>query len=420
MIAWDTETTGIPPKFKPTPANVAEFAKSRIVSLAAVRYSGRGREIKTFYRLIRPDGYDHMPPGAENVHKISFDQACVEGVPFEQAFGEFRQFCANDPLMVAYNSQFDEKMMLSEILRYGLDTAWWLDHTFTCCFELYKQINCVKRGKLEVVYPTVFGRAFDAHNSLADSRACGELYFYLLDQKTRVLNTLPPHIRSVTINASDCATAIGRGIDEPQEVVKNLWAKYSPETFAAQTFEQKARELIRGQTDIRKLYFDDVRRFKTNSSNVLQERIKFVSETIEKRPLEDLEKKTLKRYMTGELQKKFARSSSSHTLETRILPLCDILGTNYQVCGRPGEIRDGVLFVVKNRTGRFMGVRDYEEVQCRVYLEMCPPETTTCCLVEKFQGQTRFHSIERDLETWEDIKLRLHNFCEYFHSVVSV
>lgn len=417
MISWDTETTGLPPRVTPTRANVASFSHSRIVSLAAVRYTSRGRETASFYRLIRPDGYSTMPEGAYAVHKISYEQACLEGVPFEEAFRDFKEFCGVDAHLLAYNSQFDERMMLSEIIRYDLDQTWWLNHRFTCCFDLYKFIHCTKSGKLERVFQDTFGRAFDAHNSLADARACGELFFHLQEKRDagRVVNHVPD-MPCVTLNASDCATAIGRGIEPPEEVVKNLWAKYHPQTFTEKTFAQKAKELLR-MGDVKRIYVD-VKKFKTTSSNVLQEKIQSVASAIETKSLEEGDEKILKRYMTSELQKKFARSSGWE-LETRVLDVCEVAGTEYRVCGRPGEIRDGVLFVVKNRTKSFMGLRDYEEVQCRVYLEMCPAEITTCCLVERFQGQTRFHTVEKDLEAWGHIKLRLHNFFDYFHSVVS-
>lgn len=410
MIAWDTETTGV-------------GASDHIVSLAAVRYSSRGRETGSFYRVIRPDGYAHMPEGAYNVHKISYEQACAEGVPFESAFRDFQAFCGPDAHLLAYNSQFDERMMRGEIARRGLDMAWFLDHTFSCAFELYKYLHCTKRGKLERVFTETFGRTFDAHNSLADARAAGELYFHLIDERARgrVVRPVREEMPCVTLKASDCATAIGRGFEDPQEPLKNLWAKYRPETFTQVTFEQRVRDLSSSQARV-KTVLGDVKKFHTKSPDALREKIHSVTTAVEwMRALPQEDKKILKRYATGELHKKFSRTDVSRVdVDTRELTVCHIAGTEYRVCGRPGEIRDGVLFVVKNRTSRFMGVRDYEEVQCRVYLELCAHEgdITTCCLVERFRGETRMHTVERDLEKWEDIKLRLHNFFEYFHSVV--
>lgn len=409
MISWDTETTGVGPK-------------DHIVSLAAVRYTTRGRETGSFYRLIRPEGYTHMPEGAYNVHKISYEQACAEGVPFEQAYVEFQEFCGGDAHFVAYNSQFDERMMFAAIVRHNLDKSWFLNHTFSCAFELYKHLHCTKKGKLERVYVDVFGQGFDAHNALADARAAGELYFHLCNKRSvgrRVFQV--QGMPCVTLNASDCATAIGKSFDDPQDVVKTLWARYHPSTFTQTTVDQRVKDMARTQDDVRRLIVD-VKKFHTHSSNVLQQKIEHVQRVIDDKALPEDERVILRKYATSELQKKFARSDWSWNLETCTLPVCSIAGTDYRVCGRPGEIRDGVLFVVKNRTRRFMGVRDYEEVQCRVYLEMCPSSrgsVTTCCVVEKFQGESRFHTIERDLEKWDDIKVRLHNFFEHFHSVVS-
>lgn len=405
MIAWDTETTGI-------------GANDRIVSLAAVRFTARGRETGSFYRVVRPHGYTHMPEGAYNVHKISYEKACAEGVPFQDAFREFKDFCGADKHLLAYNSQFDERMMRAEISRYDLDEAWFLDHTFSCAFEKYKSLYCTRRGKLERVFAETFGRAFDAHHSLADARAAGELYFHLRDVEARGRVVHPvPDMPCVTMNASDCATAIGWGFEDPQEIIKNLWAKYRPETFTQKTFDQKVKDLRQEKAAVANLLVD-VKKFHTTSPIALQEKIHSVKDAVECYSIPQEDRQILKRYATSELQKKFARSEAGFHVETRTLPVCEIAGTEYRVCGRPGEIRDGVLFVIKNRTSRFMGLRDYEEVQCRVYLEMCAP-ITTCCFVERFQGSTRMHVVERDLEEWEHIKSRLHNFFDYFHSVVS-
>jgi hypothetical protein len=67
--------------------------------------------------------------------------------------------------------------------------------------------------KLTNLYEDIFGEAFDnAHNSLADSIACGKVYPYLLGQGERVLKPLP--ITKVIIGASSVSSAIGMSVQE--------------------------------------------------------------------------------------------------------------------------------------------------------------------------------------------------------------
>jgi hypothetical protein len=74
---------------------------------------------------------------------------------------------------------------------------------------------------------------------------------------------------------------------------------------------------------------------------------------------------------------------------------------------------------MKQRTkGLFNRLRDYEEVQCRVYLAMMPPNVRDCLLVESYEGEMRSYLVQRDIEKWKPIANRVREFCSYFHHVV--
>ena len=89
-VAWDTETCGIPKtRVRPTRENLSKFDDARIVSLSAVKFSSRGREIDTFNRIIKPIGYQ---VGATHIHGITHEYAEEHGVPFKTAFQEFIEF----------------------------------------------------------------------------------------------------------------------------------------------------------------------------------------------------------------------------------------------------------------------------------------------------------------------------------------
>ena len=58
-IAWDTETTGLPMGYKKaTPENTHLFDKCRMLTLAFVKYSSKGRELSSYHGLVYPDTFD--------------------------------------------------------------------------------------------------------------------------------------------------------------------------------------------------------------------------------------------------------------------------------------------------------------------------------------------------------------------------
>jgi hypothetical protein len=65
----------------------------------------------------------------------------------------------------------------------------------------------------------------------------------------------------------------------------------------------------------------------------------------------------------------------------------------------------------------FNEVREYEEIQCQVYMQML--NVNTCRLVERFDGKEQQYTIPRDIERYHDIRSRLQNFCEHLHSLLS-
>ena len=52
-IAWDTETTGLPMGYKKaTHENTHLFDRCRMLTLAFVKYSSKGRELSSYHGLV--------------------------------------------------------------------------------------------------------------------------------------------------------------------------------------------------------------------------------------------------------------------------------------------------------------------------------------------------------------------------------
>lgn len=381
-IAWDTETTGLPNvRTPPTLKNLHNYDSCRIVSLAAVKFSSRGRELASFHRIIKPEGYE---VSATEVHGITHDYAMEHGTPFREVFKEFMDFVGSVDTLVAHNSRFDENVLLSETLRLSLPFPP-EGVAFECTNQMHKQ-KMFTPIKLIQLYTNLFGHGFDgAHDALNDARACGEVY-PLLKQFEYVHR--PLHIPKIVIKASDVSSIMGMSqFKKPSDIVEELWRKYSPDTCTMKTKDERVEELLHahgGVTDTMTTY----------------------------------EKGLVSRPPRG-------ASSSSGGGSFYTYNVCYIEGTLYQIMGRVARIRqngDGSRTVIdmKQRTkGLFNRVRDYEEVQCRVYLAMMHPSVQDALLVESYNGDMKSYLIQRDGEKWDKIKERVEQFCVYFHHCIS-
>lgn len=405
-VAWDTETTGRPGSYKrPTPSTYEKWNTCRPVSIAAVRFKD-GAETESFYRVIKPDDY-YVSEESTQIHKISHEEAVQTGVAWKTAFQEFVEF-VGDSMMVAHNSIFDENVVHAELIRRGMDTSFMTTHDFRCTYDMYKKKKITRRGKLENVYQEMFGYKFDsAHNALADARACGEIFPNLLtnERKFRDLG-----ISKIDINASSVATGILMGCRDPQELIHELWAKYKPGTQPQLTPKQVYENETKDKPQVRRV-IDEIQ----NMDVSLDSKKEYVSTVLKNNKIETPE---AKEYAERSVILTHARSSNQYNSGYFRLHVCNIMGTNYEIVGCPGQVVNGELVCIKQRQrGMFNEVRDYEEIQCQVYMQML--NVSNSRLVERYDGKERHYIIPRDIERYDDIRLRLQNFCEHFHSLLS-
>lgn len=409
-IAWDTETTGLPRvRTTPTLKSLHNYDMCRIVSLAAVKYSSRGRELASFHRVIKPDGYR---VDATEIHGITHDYAVEHGTPFAKVFEEFMTFVGPVETLVAHNSRFDENVLTSEVLRLGIDPPF--DRfTFVCTNNMHKEAE-FSPIRLIDLYTKIFGQGFDgAHDALNDARACGEVFSKMKDPE-RVHKTLG--VSKIIIKASDVSSIMGLSqFKKAPDVIEELWRKHLPDTCTMKSKDERAMEVIDGSEVLR-----DIKR--------RMELVKDVAllDEVERADITPAQKGLVKDHM-----RKFVYDTNRTYVHNGDMSFykynaCCIHGTMYQIVGRVERLRlneDGTytLVEIKNRTkGLFKRLRDYEEVQCRVYLAMMPAYVKDCLLVEAYDGQMRSYRIERDLDKWKVIAERVRAFCSYFHHLVSV
>jgi len=436
-IAFDFETPGLPRgrrNTKVTQETLPNFDGCRAVSLSAARFSQKGRIIKTFDAIIRPNDFV-IGKDSTAIHGITHERAMKEGRPFPEVFRDFMEFIGpRTKTLVAHNAQFDESVLRSEMLRHGLNTDQIEDFVIRCTLQLYKD-RFMAPIKLINLYKDIFGEEFDnAHNSLADSIACGKVYPFLIGQTERELKDIG--VKKVIIGASSVASAIGiNQYKKPQELVEELWKKYSPQTFTSKTKEDEALGIL-NSSDATKQILKSAETFKSEMSTDVQQETRKLFHQLERSGLQpqdifkakDHIKKTLYTNHGTRNEKKTADTDLANLIEDDTFykfDICEIEGTKYQIVGRIDRLQlhdDGsrTLVEIKNRTrGLFNTVRDYEEVQCQTYLQMLK-DIEYCRLIEQYNDEKKSYLIQRDDGKWNnDILPKLQNFCEHFHNMLS-
>lgn len=434
-IAFDFETSGLPEgrrNVEVTPETLKNFDSCRAVSLSASRFSHRGRLLDTFDAIVLPTGFTISQKSIE-IHGITQERANREGRPFTDVFVDFMKFIGpRSKTMVAHNAQFDVSVLRSEMLRHNIDMELINDLNFRCTLQLYKE-RYLKPIRLGVLYKDIFGEDFeDAHNSLADCIACGRVYPYLIGH-TRSLK--PIGVKQIIIGASSVASAIGVGFKKQPELVEELWKRYIPASFDGQTVEERSVEILNSRESTKKI-LKDAENFESDSSTDVNQKVRALYHQIEFSGLHPKDMVLAKEHVRKTLftqhgtrnEDKTADADSANLIRDNTfyeMKICEIEGTVYKIVGCVDRIQineDGsrTLVEIKNRANKLFGrVRDYENIQCQTYLQMLG-DIKYCRLIEQYDDERKAYLIEKNDEKWNgEIKPKLQNFCEHFHSMVS-
>lgn len=135
----DVETTGLMdfkrPADDPDQPRVAQFG----MILFDSEYPGVAAA-ESYY--IQPDGWV-MSPGAAEVNGLSTEMLQEHGVPIAGILDRYAEVIEAGHVMVAYNAQFDLKMMRAELRRAGRDDMF--EHTPNIC--VMRPLMTVMKGQ---------------------------------------------------------------------------------------------------------------------------------------------------------------------------------------------------------------------------------------------------------------------------------
>ena len=191
MIAYDTETTGLP-DFK---ARSTDPKQPHLVQLALVTCNEDGTEAGAKARIVKPDGWT-IPEETTAIHGISQEQALAEGVTEQHAVVTYVMAQAMCTLRIAHNESFDRRIMRIAMTRLGLERDFieFMEAraSFCTCEAAKPILNMPPTNKMtakgmrspkppkliECMQYFFSEHLVAAHDALADARACARIYFH--------------------------------------------------------------------------------------------------------------------------------------------------------------------------------------------------------------------------------------------------
>jgi DNA polymerase-3 subunit epsilon len=174
----DTETSGLFDFSKPADAE----GQPRLAHLGMILVGHDLTEERTIEHLVKPDGW-RMPDEAAKINGLTTETMMEKGIPIQDVLTSYVQLIDDGYVIVAFNAQYDTKVMRGELRRLG-----WKDR-----FENTPNI-CVMRALVEIVkVPKAKGRGFKfpklseacahfnlaqdaAHSAMGDARSALELF----------------------------------------------------------------------------------------------------------------------------------------------------------------------------------------------------------------------------------------------------
>ena len=186
FLFFDTETTGLPRNWQAPQEDLDNWP--RLVQLAWLLMDENGKEVKDTSQIIKPEGFI-IPKEASAVHGISTAKARKEGIELNTALKEFTGAVDEAKILVAHNMSFDEKIMGAELLRKKHRHK--LFARPKICTMLSSTDYCkiendfgYKWPKLIELHQKLFDEEFaNAHDALADVKACARCFFELMKRK---------------------------------------------------------------------------------------------------------------------------------------------------------------------------------------------------------------------------------------------
>ena len=184
ILFFDTETTGLPDWKSPSDAP----HQPHIVQLAAILADADSQQIiSSMDVIIRPTDDWEISDEISEIHGITQEKAMAVGIPEPLALDMFLSLWRGN-LRAAHNKTFDLRMIRIAIKRFSnnplMADAWAAKETSECTMKLAREVMGGKQPTLAEAYEHFTGNPLqNAHNAMADTKACMEVFFAISDMQ---------------------------------------------------------------------------------------------------------------------------------------------------------------------------------------------------------------------------------------------
>jgi DNA polymerase-3 subunit epsilon len=192
-LAFDTETTDLPrPHLEPD-----HPAQPHLLQFAAVLFNENGTELDRLFTMVRPGRAALLSTQAFAAHGISLEEAFHRGIEASEVFRWFASASKRSTCIAGHNVDFDLRIMTIVAARLG--EAGWSAPAQTFCtmthstplVNLPPTVRMMAAGRFHPKSPTLsecirhfFGEEHsDAHDAVADVRACIRIFRHLSQKK---------------------------------------------------------------------------------------------------------------------------------------------------------------------------------------------------------------------------------------------
>ncbi len=207
ILIFDTETAGLPKNYRPAEEDLNNYPP--VVQLGAQILEvdlddlSQGKIVYGANLLISPYRNGNpitIDPKAEAVHGISFTKAEAEGDKIDTIAYLYQGLCNSVDFIVCHNYSFDKNMMVSELLRLGIDPKYKRGAKVFCTMKFSTNLlqlpnpkypGQFKFPRLEELYKHLFGTSlhdtYQAHDAYGDVSATRDCLIELIKQEPKLL-----------------------------------------------------------------------------------------------------------------------------------------------------------------------------------------------------------------------------------------
>lgn len=173
FLFFDTETTGLPSHYTDHTRPDCPY----IVELGAILTDDHNQELGRMCHVVNVG--EPVPKEASDLHGITTERVCSEGIPLLHALLLFERLLVSAPTVVSHNHIFDRLMIKAAYYRLGIPHPLSPLDRF-CTMRAAQKLLGGRLTDLETYYLRLFGVPFaGAHGALADTEACRRIFFHL-------------------------------------------------------------------------------------------------------------------------------------------------------------------------------------------------------------------------------------------------